>query len=673
MNTGENEQGLRTIIDFVRKGSMIVLGMHFYIVCFGAFVEWGLQAEIVTRVIRNIARSALFSNPYYAKSFSLGLLVLTLVGSKGKKEEKILPATIVIYIITGLLFYYGSVFVFYVTAATKIIATGYMMLTSVGYLFILTGGGRLSRLIKIKLDKDIFNEENETFPQEEQCLENEYSINLPGQYKFKGKVRHNWVNYISPHRGVLCVGSPGSGKSFYFIREAILQALHKEVKNFDMSTMFIYDFKFPDLTNIAYNTWLKHKNKYHNPPRFFYINFDDLNTSHRCNPLDPSTMEDITDAAESARSILLGLNKDWVRKSGDFFVESPINFVTAIIWFLRKYKGGIYCTLPHVIELMQVDYNDLFPILGTEAEIEVLINPFITAYMNRAMEQLEGQIASAKIGMARLSSPQLYYVLSGDDFTLDINNPDDPKIVCCGNNPLKIQTYGAVLSLYINRLLKLVNRKKQRKSTILFDEYPTIYSPLDTVLATGRSNLISTIIAVQSIEQVRKDYSKEQAEVLINICGNIICGQTFGDSAKILSERIGKIVQERESVSINRTDANFSRNTQLDFAIPASKIAQLSSGEFVGMVADTPSQPIKLKVFHCRIINDPEAIKAEEAAYKPLPKVRNVASLEVQSNYIRIKNEIVDLQETEIKRIKDDPELAHLLFVKKKPKTTEGK
>jgi len=69
------------------------------------------------------------------------------------------------------------------------------------------------------------------------------------------------------------------------------------------------------------------------------------------------------------------------------------------------------------------------------------------------MEQLEGQIASAKIAMARLSSPQIYYVLSGNDFTLDINNPKEPKIVCIGNNPQKIQPYGAVVSLYINRLI----------------------------------------------------------------------------------------------------------------------------------------------------------------------------------------------------------------------------
>jgi len=124
---------------------------------------------------------------------------------------------------------------------------------------------------------------------------------------------------------------------------------------------------------------------------------------------------------------------------------------------------------------MQAEYEELFPILKEQEEIKVLINPFISAFQNKAKEQLEGQVASAKISLARLSSPQLYYVLSGNDFTLDINNPQAPKIVCMGNNPQKLQTYGAVLSLYISRVIKLANRKNQLKSSLIFDEFPTIY------------------------------------------------------------------------------------------------------------------------------------------------------------------------------------------------------
>lgn len=349
----------------------------------------------------------------------------------------------------------------------------------------------------------------------------------------------------------MVLGTPGSGKSYFVIRHVITQHIRKGF------SMFVYDFKFDDLSRIAYNTWLQHKDNYTVTPKFYVINFDDLSRTHRCNPLEPSSMTDITDAAESARTILMGLNREWIKKQGDFFVESPINFLTAIIWYLTRYKEGVFCTLPHVIELMQTDYDSLFTLLRTEKEIEVLINPFVNAYLNDVMEQLEGQIASAKVAMARLSSPQLYYVLSGNDFNLDINNPEDPKIVCMGNNPQKIQIYGAVLSLYVNRLVKQVNKKGKLKSSLVFDEFPTIYlNNMDSLIATARSNKVATCLGIQDFSQLRKDYGREQADVIMNISGNIISGQVTGDTAKQLSERFGKIMQDRESLSINSNDTS---------------------------------------------------------------------------------------------------------------------
>ena len=429
--------------------------------------------------------------------------------------------------------------------------------------------------------------------------------------------------------------------------------------------MFVYDFKFDDLSKIAYNSWLKHKHKYPKPPSFYVINFDDLGRSHRCNPLEPSAMTDITDAAESARTILLGLNREWIRRQGDFFVESPINFLTAVIWYLRRYRDGEFCTLPHVIELMQVDYDNLFTLLRTEKEIEVLINPFVNAYLNDVMEQLEGQIAAAKIAMARLASPQLYYVLSGNDFTLDINNPEDPKIVCMGNNPQKIQIYGAVLSLYVTRLVKLVNQKGKQKCSLIFDEFPTIYlNGMDSLMATARSNKVATTLGVQDGSQLRKDYGREQADVLMNITGNIISGQVAGDTAKQLSDRFGKILQERESLSINRSDTSINRSRQLEIAIPPSKISGLSSGEFVGMVADDPACKIDLKAFHCTIQNDHEALRKEQESYRDIEAFRKLDSSIVLRNYLQVKQDIHDIIQVEMERLLNDPGRGHLIVRK---------
>lgn len=418
--------------------------------------------------------------------------------------------------------------------------------------------------------------------------------------------------------------------------------------------MLVYDYKYDDLSRLTYNWLLRHRNKYAMPPTFYLLNFDDLSSTHRCNPLDPGYMQDISDASESARTMLLGLNREWIQKQGDFFVESPINFLTAVIWFLRQYDGGKYCTLPHALELMQAPYEQLFPVLRTEPQIEVLINPFITAYENDAMEQLEGQVGSAKIGMARLCSPRLYWVLSGSDFTLDINNPKHPKVLCMGGNPQKQQTYGAVISLYVSRLIRLVNRKGGVKCSLIFDEFPTLFvNHVDSLIATARSNQVATTLGMQDFSQLRKEYGREAAEVIQNISGNIMSGGVSGETAKALSERFGKILQDRESVSINRMDTSISHSKQLDYGIPASRIASLSSGEFVGLVADDPDQPIKLKMFHAHLQNDITKLKKEEQKFKNIPVLKDVSQQQVMDNYYQIKYEVATLLEREVKRLKE--------------------
>jgi len=644
MNTGEDLQGLRKIADFTRLLSIFILAIHFYLSCYEAFNGWGWTAEITDRLVGNIAKTGLFKNFLIPKLSALLLLIVSLIAVKGKKDEKIQKNAIIAYLLTGLLLYFIGILCFYLYAPPQLVAILYIGITSIGYLLILTGGTLLSRLIKNSLNNDVFNSQNETFPQEERLLENEYSINLPAKYRLKDKIRNSWINIINPFRGILVAGTPGAGKTYFVIRHIIDQHIKKGF------SMFIYDFKFDDLSKIAYNKLLKYYKNYKVRPKFYAIDLE--SPKHRCNPLSPEGMEDITDAAESARTIMLGLNKEFIKKQGDFFVESACNFVTAVIWYLRRYKDGKYCTLPHAIELMQFDYDPLFAVLNEEEEIRSLINPFISALQRKAMPQLEGQIASAKIGLARLSAPTLYYVLSGNDFTLDLNNPKEPKIICVGNNPQKLQIYGAVLSLYISRVIKLVNRKGQLKSSLIFDEFPTIFfNNMDSLIATARSNKVSTTIAVQSTEQLKKDYGAEQANVITGIVGNIISGQVTGDTAKKLSEGFGKILQDKESKSISSSDVSISKSTQMDYAIPASKIATLSSGEFVGVVADNPEEKISLKMFHSEIQNDHRAIAEEEADYKPIPELEKVTYSDIIENYASIKADIDQLVKQELKKI----------------------
>lgn len=271
--------------------------------------------------------------------------------------------------------------------------------------------------------------------------------------------------------------------------------------------MYIYDFKFPDLSTIAYNHMMNHQNGYKVKPQFYVINFDDPRRSHRCNPIHPDFMSDISDAYESAYTIMLNLNKTWVQKQGDFFVESPIILFAAIIWYLRIYKNGKYCTFPHAIELLNRRYEDVFPILTSYPELENYLSPFMDAWQGGAMEQLAGQIASAKIPLSRMISPQLYWVMSASEFTLDINNPEEPKILCVGNNPDRQNIYGAALGLYNSRIVKLINKKGQLKSSVIIDELPTIYfKGLDNLIATARSNKVAVCLGFQDFSQLVRDY-----------------------------------------------------------------------------------------------------------------------------------------------------------------------
>lgn len=649
MSTGENEQSLRKIMDMTRLLGIGVMLLHFYFYCYGFFKSLGLRTALTDNMIRNLISTGLFNHAYTSKIWALILLLISLLGAGGKKEIDYSLRSVLWLSATGLLLYFSSAFILSFSFGLKIAATSYIITCTTGFCLCLAAGARASRIIQSQLHKDVFNELNETFPQEERAYENEYSINFNAQYKLKNAVRKSVISIPNPFRGLLVTGSPGAGKSWFVILPLIKQQIQKGFG------MFIYDFKYDDLSKAAYNWLQQNKKAYKGSPAFYAINFDNLSTSHRCNPLDPDSMFDITDATESARTILLGLNSQWIKKQGDFFVESPINFLTAVIWFLRKYEDGMYCTLPHVIELMQVEYDSLFPVLNSDAEIEVLVNPFISAFRNDAMEQLEGQIASAKIGMARLASPQLYWVLSGNDFTLDINSTAHPKVVCVGNNPDKQNIYGAVLSLYISRLIKIVNKKNRQKCSVVFDEFPTIFfNNMDGLIATARSNKVATTLAMQDFSQLKKDYGKDQADVITNICGNIISGQVTGETAKTLSERFGKIIQQRDSLSINRIDTSTSMSWQLDHAVPASKIASLSSGEFVGMVADNPDEKIKLKMFHAEIIQDTDAINNEMKSFQEIPRVYDITPQEIQDNFFQVKYDVRQLVEKVIARLMEE-------------------
>lgn len=658
-------RALGKIMDFLRAVSIILAIMNVYWYCYEAMRMWGVTIGVVDRILINFNRTGgLFHSILYTKLFSLLLLALSCLGTKGVKAEKMSWNKIWTVLAVGLCLFFLNWWILLLPISHLGNATLYIFTMTAGYICLLMGGLWMSRLLKHNLMEDVFNNENESFMQETKLMENEYSVNLPTRFYYKKKWQRGWINVVNPFRATIVLGTPGSGKSFAVVNNYIKQQIEKGY------SMYIYDFKFSDLSTIAYNHMMNHQNGYKVKPQFYVINFDDPRRSHRCNPIHPDFMSDISDAYESAYTIMLNLNKTWVQKQGDFFVESPIILFAAIIWYLRIYKKGKYCTFPHAIELLNRRYEDVFPILTSYPELENYLSPFMDAWQGGAMEQLAGQIASAKIPLSRMISPQLYWVMSASEFTLDINNPEEPKILCVGNNPDRQNIYGAALGLYNSRIVKLINKKGQLKSSVIIDELPTIYfKGLDNLIATARSNKVAVCLGFQDFSQLVRDYGDKEAKVVINTVGNIFSGQVVGETAKTLSERFGKVLQKRQSISINRQDVSTSINTQMDSLIPPSKISGLTQGMFVGSVSDNFTERIEQKIFHVEIVVDTDKVKREESHYQPIPIINDFKDADgndcmkqaILDNYNQIKEDVKQIVKDELERIAADENLKHLI------------
>ena len=658
-------RALGKVMDFMRGISVIFLLVNCYWFCYEAFHVWGFTLGIIDKILMNFQRTTgLFSSILWTKLFCVVFLALSCLGTKGVKEEKITWPKIWTVLFSGFVFFFLNWWLLALPIGKVGAASLYIFTLSVGYICLLMGGVWMSRLLKNNLMDDVFNTENESFMQETRLIQNEYSVNLPTRFYYKKKWNNGWINVVNPFRASMVLGTPGSGKSYAIVNNYIKQQIEKGF------AMYIYDYKFPDLSEIAYNHLIHHLDAYKVKPQFFVINFDDPRKSHRCNPINPSFMTDISDAYESAYTIMLNLNRSWIQKQGDFFVESPIILLAAIIWFLKIYENGKYCTFPHAIEFLNRPYAQIFPILASYDELANYLSPFMDAWEGGAQDQLQGQIASAKIPLSRMISPALYWVMTGDDFSLDINNPNEPKVLVVGNNPDRQNIYSAALGLYNSRIVKLINKKKQLKSSVIIDELPTIYfRGLDNLIATARSNKVAVCLGFQDFSQLTRDYGDKESKVIQNTVGNVFSGQVVGETAKTLSERFGKVLQQRQSMTINRNDKSTSISTQMDSLIPASKISNLTQGMFVGAVSDNFDERIDQKIFHAEIVVDSAKVSAEMKAYQPIPVIVDFTNEvgsdnlkeTIEANYHKIKQEILSLVDSEIERIKNNPALTHLI------------
>lgn len=514
----------------------------------------------------------------------------------------------------------------------------YILLSTIGFMTYSIALIRFNFGEKVNETDDCFNDIEESFPQSERKIVNKYSVNLPMHYYLKNRKgilekRNGWLSFVNVFRGSIIAGTAGSGKTFCIIEPYMDQLIHK-----GFATV-VYDFKFPTLARKAYNYFLKAQSEgaYKNinaevTPKFYVINFDNPAFSNRCNPINPTLLRDDADALNIAINVMLALNPAW-RKEMDFFANSAMNIFSAILLFLRNYEGGKYCTFAHAVELLSVELDRLIPILLSRKELQNITKPFESAFRNNAMEQIMGQIASAQIPLARIATENVYYTCTGNDFELDPNDPLEPKIIAIGNNTQKVEAYATPLSLYFYQIIQQVNQQNKWPSTLIIDEFATIFlNNIDRLINTGRSNKVAILLGYQDNSQLFLNYGEAQAKVILNSCGNFLSGQVQGETADFLSKFFGKKIQKRNSQSISDNSVSFSVNDQMEEMFPANKLANLSQGQLVGKISDNFDQKIKEKLFNCEI--DTDKIKTPEADFIDLPLMNHFDKKDAPQQYI---------------------------------------
>ena len=581
-------------------------------------------------------------NMVYSKVATFLLVCITCVGTRNKKHLEFGGRKQVLYpLVSGVGFIVLSVWLFNTPMEMRVYMFSlntllYMATSIIGVVLVHIALDNISKFLKEGLLKDRFNFENESFEQCKDLQTNDYSVNIPMRYYYKGKFRKGWVNIVNPFRGTWVVGTPGSGKTFSIIEPFIRQ--HSE-KGF---AVVLYDYKFPTLATKLYYHYLKNKNakdsKMPKGMKFNMINFVDVEYSRRVNPIQLKYINNLAAASETAETLLESLQKGKKEGGGgsdQFFQTSAVNFLAACINFFCNWEKepydkdgnmliaekvqdkqtlrmiptgrvfdkmghevepaywlGKYSDMPHILSFLNESYQTIFEVLETDNEVAPLLGPFQTALKNRAMEQLEGMIGTLRVYTSRLATKESYWIFhkDGDDFDLKVSDPKNPSYLLIANDPEMESIIGALNALILNRLVTRVNtgQGKNIPTSIIVDELPTLYfHKIDRLIGTARSNKVSVTLGFQELPQLEADYGKVGMQKIITTVGNVVSGSARSKETLewLSSDIFGKVVQLKKGVTIDRDKTSINLNENMDSLVPASKISDMPTGWICGQTA----------------------------------------------------------------------------------------
>lgn len=611
--------------------SMLQNAVYLFVLLECAILFFGNKdIAIISNILKSFAKMPFFFPPLHAKFAQVILVLLVSIGTKAKKNLNInIGKSIVLPIMIGTLLIFGTQLfldeLFDPNAYKPIPYLNinqiiYAIISFLGVIILMVGTDNISKIIKSNLGKDKWNVEEESFDQNRELIETDYSINIPYRFYFKKKMNDGWLN-INPFRGSLVIGTPGSGKSFSIINPAIRQLVQKGF------ALCIYDYKFPDLGKIAYYHYLqKKKNNKKYKHNFVVINLNDVEKSKRLNPLKREYIQTLAQAQEMAESMVFSLQKGGGGGGGSeqFFTQSAINFLSACIGFLANYDGGKFASLPHLLGMLNRSYEEIFNALFSNDELHSLLSTFKSSYENKAFDQLEGQVGTLKVYLSRLANKESYWVFSGDEVDLRISSQENPSIVILASDPNTQDINSALYSVALNRILKLVNSKGNLPSGVIADELPTIYiHKIDNLIATARSNKVAVMLGLQELPQFKQFYKREVADTITSIIGNIFSGSARDKQTLEWLEKVfGKVKQQSHSMSINNNQTTLSIQERMDSLIPAGKISSQTTGEMVGIIARDESleaTEYTTSAFNGKITLNPTELSKEEKGYQELP------------------------------------------------------
>jgi type IV secretory pathway TraG/TraD family ATPase VirD4 len=462
----------------------------------------------------------------------------------------------------------------------------------------------LGAFVVLMIVLTIFTKKKKVVPVEEQNQMKLEPNEMEQEYGFELLLPSQVSCYMisNPFRGTLITGSAGSGKSVSVVRWIMKASVRKGYSG------LLYDFKSPELTNDMY-AWF---NQEPGQVKIHRIDFGNPSHSERCNPLDVRFIQSVSYAREYATAIINNLLPESIDKP-DFWTRSATDLLTAVIWFLRT-EFPEFSTLPHAVKLILSDEVKLINLLRKNTQCAGLVQSVASAIDNEARDQIAGVIGTLQSAMAKIYTEEICYLLSGNDFDLNVNDPENPKFVCVGTNPTLVDTFSPVISLIFTVATKQMNQPNKHHSVIILDEAPTVYIPkFDLIPATGRSNKIATVFACQDISQIVDGYGDKKADVILSNLNNQIFGRASGKKgAHYVSDLFGKedttYMQRSTGENTSRnssitgggssrgTNEGYSESIQERYWIKPQEMLDLETGEFVATLADSRIKRFRAKL-----------------------------------------------------------------------------